>query len=103
MLRLTVSVGWFAGTAPLNTPMSVVRSFAGAEGGRSTFQFAASSKSVFSVPFQTLDAPDALDPPSAHIARRKKTAEQLRQRELRTRPHSENVRSEIKWSPVLAN
>jgi len=103
MLRLMVRVGWFAGTAPLNTPISVVVSFTGAEGGRTRFQFAANSKSVFSVPVQTLDAPDTFDPPSAHIARRKKTAEQLRQRDLRTRPPSQNARADIKWSPVLAS
>src|SRR6266446_5745624 len=103
MLRLRVRVGWFAVTAPLNTPISVVVSFTGAEGGRTTFQFAASSKSVFTVPVQTLDAPDTLEPSSVHIATRKKTAEQLRRRELHTRPGSQSARSDIKWSPVVAN
>src|SRR6266446_17416 len=103
MLRLRVRVGWFAVTAPLNTPISVVVSFTGAEGGTTRFQFAANSKSVFNVPLQTLDAPDTLDPSSVHIATRKRTAEQLRQRELHTRPASQNVRSDIKWSPVVAN
>ena len=103
MLRLRVSVGWFAVTAPLNTPISVVVSFTGAEGGRTKFQFAPSSKSLFNVPLQTLDAPNTFDPSSVHIATRKKTAEHLRQRELHTRPGSQSARSGIKWSPVVAN
>jgi hypothetical protein len=103
MPRLRVSVGWFAVTAPLNTPISVVVSFTGAEGGRTKFQFAPTSKSLFNVPLQTLDAPNTLDPSSVHIATKKKTAEQLRQRDLHTRPASQNVPSDIKWSPVLAN
>src|SRR5207244_13609813 len=98
MLRLRVRVGWFAVTAPLNTPISVVMSFTGAEGGRTRFQFAASSKSVFNVPLQTLDAPDTLDPSSVHIATSKKPADHLRQPELHTRPASQNVRSETKCS-----
>src|SRR6266478_7743334 len=102
MLRLRVRVGWFAVTAPLNTPISVVVSFTGTEGGRTTFQFAASSKSVFTVPVQTLDAPDTLEPSSVHIATRKKTAEQLRQREIHSGPARKNVRSDIKWSSVVA-
>src|SRR6266404_8588321 len=103
MLRLRLRVGWFAVTAPLNTPISVVVSFTGAEGGTTRFQFAANSKSVVNVPVQTLDAPDTLDSSTVHIATRKKTAEQLRQRDLHPRPPSQNARSDIKWSPVVAN
>jgi hypothetical protein len=101
MLRLRVSVGWFAVTAPLNTAISVVVSFTGAEGGRTKFQFAASSKSVFTVPLQTLDAPDTLDPLSAHIARRKKTAKQMRRCDNAVL--NQKIRLEFTRSFLLAN